>query len=90
MSSIFLRQAFAGRGDRAAAHVPLPRITMSKSRLGRELSSCQRSNTARKTLAQRAAWAAYIGVGFYPVKPQMVQAFGFSARDRRGRLMAHL
>jgi hypothetical protein len=85
MSSIFLRQACAGRGDRAAAHVPLPRITMSKSRLGRELPSCQRSNTARKTLAQRAAWAAYIGVGFYAVKPQIAQAFRFFARDTRSR-----
>jgi hypothetical protein len=34
--------------DRAAAHVPLPRITMSKSAARGEISFCQRRNTARK------------------------------------------
>ncbi len=56
--------------DRAAAHVPLPKITMSKSPCtGFETNSFQRQNTARKSFP-RAAWARCIGGGISPVKPK--------------------
>jgi len=42
----------SGVGDRAVAHVPLPRITMSKSSTWREFSSCQRRPAVRKTVSR--------------------------------------
>jgi hypothetical protein len=66
--SIDLPKTYVSSCDRAAAHVPLPRITMSKSHARGELPFCQRRNTARKVCAQRAAWARYIGGAFSQVK----------------------
>ena len=46
---------------RAAAHVPLPRITMSKSRFQREFSFCHRKFAAGKTVMRRGEVAVYRG-----------------------------
>jgi hypothetical protein len=49
--------------NQAAAHVPLPKITMSNSPSNRRFHATFQRNTARVTRAREPAWARVIGVG---------------------------
>ena len=76
-----------GVASRAAAHVPLPRITMSKSAAQGEIPFCQRRNTARK-----AGPAGGVGAVYRRAVPACQTQFGLFlkvfpgfARDMMGR-----
>src|ERR1700761_6673096 len=65
-----LRQSrSSGRdGYRAAAHVPLPKITMSNSPSNRRFHVTFQRNTTRETYVREAAWARVIGAASPQVK----------------------
>ena len=60
-------------GDRAAAHVPLPRITMSKSPPQARIFIMPETQHRPQAVARRAAWARCIGALAGTVKHKTTQ-----------------
>ena len=80
------------RSDQAAAHVPLPRITMSKSCFFGANFHSAREATPPARQARRAAWARCIGGLFRPVKRKKQNNFsacGWSEKPSNGRISEH-
>lgn len=72
--SIHYAQGFRpGHDDQAAAHVPLPRITMSKSSPLARISIMPETQHRPQDCALRAAWARCIGGRWGPVKPKRAE-----------------
>jgi hypothetical protein len=70
--STFKAESFE-HGDRAAAHVPLPRITMSKSPPLARISIMPETQHRPQAVARRAAWAGCIGALAGAVKHKNTQ-----------------